>query len=270
MSGYIGNDGSNLAGGLNPSGVVTAFKTNTNGDLQIGNDFTEMAGLTASANGAFLLPKTDVSAYKFFSVHITGVFTAGYQFQGSNDGINFIPFTCYRLDNMNGNNANVQSSGSNQMWGGALPYRFLQIQVNTYTSGTINAVVELFTAPPCMPVIEQLALQDGAWNIGLTAGSNVIGAFNNDGVSTTAVAAATVANTVIKATAGRLARILVTATGTANVLIYDNASTNSGTVIGVIKSSAVVGDVIELRIPAANGITVAGSANNGGFTVSWV
>lgn len=270
MSGFIGNDGSELVGGLNPSGVVTAFRTNALGDVRTGGDFTEFAGLTANALNAFLLPKTDVSAYKFFSIVVTGTFTAVYQFQGSNDGVNFIPFGCFRLDNMNGNNANVQSGAGGQIWGGPLPFRYLQVQLVAYTSGTVNAVVELFTSALTMPVIESLALQDGTWNVGLTAGSNVIGSTANDGTNTTAIAAATVANTVIKASAGRLARILVTATGTANVLIFDNATTNSGTVIGIVKATAVVGDIIELRTPAQSGITVGGSANNGGFTVVWV
>ncbi len=269
MSGFIGNDGSELIGGLNPSGIVQGFKTNALGGLKTGGDVLEVAGLTASALNAFLLPKTDVSAYKFFSIAITGTFTAIYQFQGSNDGVNFIPFTCFRLDNMNGNNANAQSGAGGQIWGGPLPFRYLQVQLVTYTSGVVNAVVELFTSALTMPVIEGLSLQDGAWNVGLTAGSNVIGSTANDGTNTTAIAAATVANTVIKAGSGRLARVLVTAVGTVNTLIYDNATTNSGTVIGIVKSTAAVGDIIELRIPAQSGITVGGSANNAGVTVVW-
>ncbi len=63
MSGFIGNDGSELIRGLNPSNVVTAFRTNALGDVRVGRDVKEMAGLTANANGALLLPSTDVSAY---------------------------------------------------------------------------------------------------------------------------------------------------------------------------------------------------------------
>lgn len=270
MSGFIGNDGSELVGGLNPAGVVTAFRTNSLGGLKTGGDVTEMAGLSANALNAFLLPQTDVSAYKFFSFHSGGTFTATYQFQGSNDGVDFVPFTCFRLDNMDANTSNVQSGGGGQLWGAPLPFRYLQIQIVTYVSGTVTGVVELFTSPLTMPVIAVDAEQLGTWNVGLTAGGSVVGAFNNDGTSATAVAAATVADTTIKASTGRLARILITATGTANVLIFDNASGHTGTIIGVIKSSAVVGDVIELRMPAQNGITVQGNANNGGFTVSWV
>nr|HET6902700.1 hypothetical protein [Ktedonobacteraceae bacterium] len=269
MSGFIGNDGSELIGGLNPSNVVTAFRTNALGDLRTGRDVTHITGLTANALNALLLPSMDVSAYSFFSFHSGAGFSATYQFQGSNDNVDFVPFTCFRLDNMSSNNANVQSSGTTQLWGAPLPFRYLQIQVVTYASGNVNGTLELFTGPITLPVIEQLAFQDGAWNVGLTAGSNVIGSISNDGTNTTAIAAATAGNTVIKATAGRLARILVTATGTVTMLLYDNATTNSGTIIGVVKSGAVVGDIIELRTPAANGITVGGNAGNAGVTIVW-
>jgi hypothetical protein len=61
----------------------------------------------------------------------------------------------------------------------------------------------------------------------------------SDGGSTcTAIAAVTGANTVIKAAAGRLCRILATTVGTADsVLVYDNATT-TGTVIGALPANA--------------------------------
>lgn len=94
-------------------------------------------------------------------------------------------------------------------------------------------------------------------------------AVNDGGRVTTPIAAATAANTVVSAVPGKLASVLVTTAGTANMLIYDNATTNSGTIIGVIPSGATVGQVYTLNMPAANGITVAGSASNAGVTISW-
>lgn len=91
----------------------------------------------------------------------------------------------------------------------------------------------------------------------------------NDGTSTTAITAGVATNTVIKATAGRLARILVTATGTNQMNIYDNASGASGTIIGVVPASATVGTVVELRMPASNGMVVAGNSANPGVTIAW-
>lgn len=89
------------------------------------------------------------------------------------------------------------------------------------------------------------------------------------GASAVAVAAATSANTVVKASPGRLCKVLITATGTNPLQIFDNATTNSGTVIGAFAASPAVGTVIDFQMPAANGITVAGNAANPGFTVSY-
>lgn len=79
------------------------------------------------------------------------------------------------------------------------------------------------------------------------------------------------ANTVVKAAAGRLCRVLVTAAGTGagSVLIYDNATTNSGTVIGVIPATVAVGTYYTFDLPAANGITVANVASGPALTVGY-
>jgi hypothetical protein len=87
------------------------------------------------------------------------------------------------------------------------------------------------------------------------------------GRTSTAIAASTSANTVIKNSPGRLARILVTATGTNEMDVFDNASTNSGTKIGIVPANATVGTIIDCQAPALNGITVGGNSNNPGVTI---
>lgn len=89
------------------------------------------------------------------------------------------------------------------------------------------------------------------------------------GRTSTAIAASTATNTVIKASPGRLARLLVTTAGTTAMSFYDNASTNSGTVIALIPASAAAGTLIDAQAPALNGITAAGAATNPGVTVFW-
>ena len=89
------------------------------------------------------------------------------------------------------------------------------------------------------------------------------------GRSVTAVAASTATDTVIKASAGRLCRVLVTTTGTNPMQIFDNASAGSGTIIGALPASPAVGSVYDFNLPAANGITVKGSASNPAVTISW-
>ena len=74
---------------------------------------------------------------------------------------------------------------------------------------------------------------------------------------------------VVKSRAGRLGRIvLAAANGAAAILVYDNASTAAGTVIGAIPASAAVG-VYDFQMPAANGITVAGASTNPAMTVGY-
>jgi predicted secreted protein len=98
-----------------------------------------------------------------------------------------------------------------------------------------------------------------------TAGTSITG-----GVSTVAITAGTVANTVVKATPGRLCRVLVTSVaGAAVTSIFDNATTNSGTVLAAIPASAAIGTVTSFEMPAAAGITVGGASTNPAMTISF-
>lgn len=91
-----------------------------------------------------------------------------------------------------------------------------------------------------------------------------------DGDATATVAATVSTDTVIKTGSGTLGRILVTSTnGAAAINIYDNATTHSGTIIGVVAASAAVGTVYTLGMPFENGLTVGGAATNGAITISY-
>jgi len=93
-----------------------------------------------------------------------------------------------------------------------------------------------------------------------------------DAVGTTAAIAAgsTTAAQVIKANPGNLLRVVVTANASAAMSIYDHASAASGTVIGVIKSTAVAGDVYVFNMPAALGITAGKVNGSPACTVSFL
>lgn len=96
-----------------------------------------------------------------------------------------------------------------------------------------------------------------------------IASITNDGTfikppTTTATQAAnTAGNVVVKASAGALYSATITATGTAGLNIYDNASTNSGTILLAIPANATVGTIYSFPAgqPAANGIVSNGVAN---------
>lgn len=74
---------------------------------------------------------------------------------------------------------------------------------------------------------------------------------------------------VVKGAPGRVFGVLVTATLSGNVTFYDNATTNSGTVIGYVASTTAVGTFVPFLnggAPAANGITANASATGGKLT----
>jgi hypothetical protein len=90
---------------------------------------------------------------------------------------------------------------------------------------------------------------------------------NVGGRTSTALAAGVAGNMTVRASPGRLARILVTATGTNEMDIYDNNSGVTGTIIGIVPANAAVGTIIDCQAPALNGITVKGNAANPGVTI---
>ncbi|MGH2509870.1 MAG: hypothetical protein ACRDHZ_21025 [Ktedonobacteraceae bacterium] len=90
---------------------------------------------------------------------------------------------------------------------------------------------------------------------------------NVGGRVSTAIAAGIATNTVVRGSSGRLARVLVTATGTNQMTIFDNATNPTGTIIGLVPANAAVGTLLDCQAPAANGITVAGNSNNPGVTI---
>lgn len=90
------------------------------------------------------------------------------------------------------------------------------------------------------------------------------------GVKTTFIAAGTSADTVIKATPGVFWGIFASTVAAGAGLVYDNATTHTGTPIG----SAPTAIGFDQGIPSAgiqcvNGITVTGSATNPALTVFW-
>lgn len=75
-------------------------------------------------------------------------------------------------------------------------------------------------------------------------------------------------DTVVKAKPGAVGTIVVTATGTTPLQVYDNATTGSGTIIAALPASPAIG-AYPFNIAAQNGITVKGSASNPAVLVSF-
>jgi hypothetical protein len=123
--------------------------------------FTEQAALTASALNADLVPSTEVSAYKWFSLHVTGTWTGTLTVQGSNDNINFTNAFIFSVAPNGSFNANITANG---IYNGPIQFRYMRVHMTAYTSGTANGVLELYTLSPAL-TNTLYALQDGTWTV---------------------------------------------------------------------------------------------------------
>jgi hypothetical protein len=81
-------------------------------------------------------------------------------------------------------------------------------------------------------------------------------------------------NVILKGAMGRLCRVLVTITTTGGqaITFYDNASTNSGNIVGLIPGGTTAGTVVDFEMPCSAGITIGQNASlaAGQITVSWL
>jgi hypothetical protein len=82
-----------------------------------------------------------------------------------------------------------------------------------------------------------------------------------------AIAAAATVN-AIKSGAGRLCKLLVTATGTGVFTAYDGL-TAAGPVIGCFPASAPVGSLLDLQMPFVSGLTCVSAASGPAVTASY-
>lgn len=100
-------------------------------------------------------------------------------------------------------------------------------------------------------------------NVASSGGLYTVQATNNASVPTGA------GNTVVKNSAGALVSIVVTTagTGSGNVLVYDNASTNSGTVLFALPATVSVATFYIINGWALAGITIQNVLNGPVLTV---
>lgn len=226
--------------------------------------YIEQASLSAGALNADLVASTDVSAYKWWSLQISGTWSGTLSFQGSNDNSTWNAVVGY---NVGGVVIGSSSTTANALYGGPIQYRYLRVRMTSYTSGTANGTLELYTASPSMWAGN--VAQSGTWTVmpGNTQNTTpwlTQGAKNN---STAAANAGT--GKAIKASAGALWSVVVTALGTAATTLYDNASAASGTALLTIPASAAVGTIYSFPggAPAANGIFADQVANAPSITI---
>lgn len=90
-------------------------------------------------------------------------------------------------------------------------------------------------------------------------------------VQHTMIPAGTIANTVIKSSAGTYYGSLIVSVGVGVPQVFDNASLPTGDVIDTQPASAAIGidHFFDDGIKCSNGIVVAGGATNPAMTIYW-
>jgi hypothetical protein len=212
-------------------------------------------GLSAGSLNADLVPAMDVRNYRWLNLSIGATAYAGsLEFQASFDGTftDTVDVLLYNLATLKSTKAfAVIFNDYPDLYGGPIRFPYFRVRMTTYSSGTATATLEL--------------RRDGLAGLQLV-NSQVVDA--NDGTLSTVIAAGHAADTVILAQLGRLCSALVTVTGTNKMEFYDNVSTGSGTLVGLIPANPTVTGVPYVwKAPCANGITIKGNANNPGVTV---
>jgi hypothetical protein len=213
--------------------------------------FQEYPSLSAGALNEDLVPKTDMSQYNWFSLQIGGTWVGELDFQGSNDGSTWVSTNFTQIG------LNVQlllSTTINGLFYGSKAFRYLRVRMTSYTSGTATGTLEAYNAAPSI----------------VTVGGNVSLLYNGNQRAAVAAGSGT-ANVALKAFGpGYVSGALVTATGSANLLIYDNPSAASGVVIGIIPSTATVGQYYPFNMVAYDGITAAQVNGSPAVTVGFL
>jgi len=233
--------------------------------------FTEQASLTAGSLNADLVASTDVSAYKWVSIHVIGTYSGTLTFQASNDNSNWINILLYRIDSANSLNASATTTLTNVIFAGQVQYRYLRIRMTSYTSGTAQGTLELYTQATSFNLNTLTAVQGGTWTVqpGNTPNTTAWLAMPS-GATSAIIAAGAAGPTVIKGSAGIFYGALITSVGAGAPLGYDNASAASGNAISAVAASAAVGTrdtPPSVGVKCANGITFAGGATMPGMTI---
>jgi hypothetical protein len=178
------------------------------------------------------------------SVGVSGTYTGALTVRGTADGIEWFAIGPNAIVNQ------VTGIGSGTIPSGA---------TGLYTVNVVGLQAIRVNGESAMTGTANVSITQSVAAVSPPAAINQPGS----GASTLTVAAAT--GTAIKATAGYLVKVIVVTSGSAATLIYDNASANSGTVIGAIPASPTIGTVYTFNMPAANGI-YAGTTNTSSFT----
>ncbi len=186
-------------------------------------------------------------------IAVTGTYTGvSTIIEGSVDGTNYFTVQAYAVSNGAQTTGTTVLSAANKAW-----YVYctglthLRLRVTAISTGTVAVVIS--EVGSVMPVKPATTLQYAT----------------SSGKSTGTVAAGTTgANEVAYANGpGVLHRAIVTTAGTASLILYDNATTNSGTILYSSAATYALGTVTEINAPFANGVTARKASGTAAVTL---
>ena len=233
----------------------------------------EISGLSAgpgSGGNLTLLSLTDVSNFKWFSIDVQGTFSGNVKFWTSNQNPGSPPtgMTLTLVQRADGANTLAQLATQVSiagLFGGVLPGRYLYIDVEPLTSGTVTATVELYATPPPWALTVAQILPS----------NNFIGFMGVGGKNNLRIAAGTATDTLIKNGNGApsyIGTIIVNASGTNQLDIYDavpiNPIPSSNPIMASVPANAAPGPYV-FNSYCQFGIACKGNANNPGFSISY-
>lgn len=126
----------------NSAPVVIA---NDQSAVTIKGNAVEVSGLSAAALNANLVASLDVSGYKWLSLHIgSNAYSGNLHFYCSNNGTDWKNYNLFAQDTT----TYASSTGNtNALFAGPVFFRYLKVVMASYTSGTAQAVLELYASP---------------------------------------------------------------------------------------------------------------------------
>lgn len=117
---------------------------------------TTTSSLTAGSLNADLVPSTDLSNYKGWSIQITGTWSGTLTFQGSNDNSTWV--TAIAKNVATNSPVGVGTATANGVLYGNVQFKYLRIRMTAYTSGTANGTLILNTQA-ITPVVSGVTTQ---------------------------------------------------------------------------------------------------------------
>jgi len=118
----------------------TATDVTPGAGFPMAGSYTELTG-SASANSIDLVASTDVRAYKCWSLQLSGTFVASVSVQCSNDNTTWYSMVGSQVNSAATTPTTTFTAAG--MWNGMIQGRYIRVRTFAYTSGTVNATVEL-------------------------------------------------------------------------------------------------------------------------------